>query len=328
MKCMVYLETLGGKITPPSAEALGAAKQLGETMAVISGLSASSATGDAFGYGATAVAVLNTLQNEEFVAEHFCEAIAPFIRDQKPDLVLFPNSFECRELAGMLSVDLDSPIATDVVRIETRGETILVERPIYEGKAFEKIALGEGIKLVTLRARAFNQPELSAAANGTIFGIDMAAKRMVEVLAKSEAQGGVSLSSAKVVVSGGRGITNCKQLAGDETASAKRGLILLEELAETMGGAVAGSRAIVDAGYLPYSHQVGQTGKLVSPDVYIAAGISGSIQHIVGMRSSKLIIAVNKDPEAPIFEVADLGVVADLFEYLPALNEDLKKKLG
>ena len=328
MKCMVYLEMIGGKITTPSAEALGVAKKLGETTAILSGHGDNSALADVFGYGATSVAHLITPSDEEFTAEQFCETLNPFIQEANPDLILFPNSFECRELAGMLSVDLNSPIATDVIQIESSGNSIIIQRPIHEGKAFEKLRLGDGIKIVTLRPRAFDLPVKKVDADGQQYTIAVTGKPLVQVIAKSEAEVGVSLSSAKVVVSGGRGITNCKQLPGDEAASAKRGLTILEELADSLGGAVAGSRAIVDAGYLPYSHQVGQTGKVVSPDLYIAAGISGSIQHIVGMRSSKLIIAVNKDPDAPIYEVADLGITADLFEFLPALTEQIKKKIG
>jgi electron transfer flavoprotein alpha subunit len=151
---------------------------------------------------------------------------------------------------------------------------------------------------------------------------------LINVEGYSAGETGVSINDAGVIVAGGRGVSNNPALGLDEKATAQKGFEFIGALASVLGGAVGASRAAVDAGFIPYSHQVGQTGKVVSPDLYIAAGVSGAIQHIVGIRSAKLVIAINKDAEAPIFKVARYGVVGDLFKIVPALTEAFKKKLG
>jgi len=212
--------------------------------------------------------------------------------------------------------------------LELDGESVLATRPIYEGKLFEKTTCAARPQFVTLRARAFPRPSPEAGRSGSLKNYAATGQALTTVEGYAAGEMGVSLADAGVIVSGGRGVSNNPSLGLDEAETAKKGFELLGELAGVLGGAVGASRAVVDAGFIPYAHQVGQTGKVVAPDLYIAAGISGAIQHIVGIRSAKLVVAINKDAEAPIFQAARYGVVGDLFTFVPALTAAFKKKLG
>jgi electron transfer flavoprotein alpha subunit len=195
----------------------------------------------------------------------------------------------------------------------------MATRPIYAGKLMSKCAIPERRpRVFTTRVRAFSKPEPDTARDGEVVELESAVAEdqiMTKVTGFKESEGGVSLADASIIVSGGRGV------AGPE------GYDPLQELADMLNAALGASRAAVDAGWIPYEHQVGQTGKTVSPDLYIACGISGAIQHLAGMRTSKVIVAINKDPEAPIFKVADYGVVADLFDVVPALKAALAERI-
>jgi electron transfer flavoprotein alpha subunit len=223
-----------------------------------------------------------------------------------------------------------------VIALETEGSQVVATRPIYAGKLLEKTVCSAKPLIVTLRGRAFPKPEQKAGATGTTTKVDTVDKAKTKVEGYSTTEGGVSLSDAGVIVSGGRGTSNNPNLTPPdgmdekeaEIWKAQEGFKLVGALAKVLGGAMGASRAAVDAGYIPYNHQVGQTGKVVSPDLYIANGISGAIQHLAGMRTSKVIVAINKDPDAPIFKVARYGVVGDMHQILPALTETFKKKLG
>jgi electron transfer flavoprotein alpha subunit len=225
---------------------------------------------------------------------------------------------------------------TDISALEADGDQLVATRPIYEGKVLEKVVCSGKPVLATIRGRAFPKPEADASKSGTATKVDVKADALTEVAGYSASESAVNLGDAGVIVSGGRGVSNNPSLqppAGlDEKQAelwrAQQGFTLITELANVLGGAVGASRAAVDAGYIPYSHQVGQTGKVVTPDLYIACGISGAIQHLVGMRNAKLIVAINKDSDAPIFKQARYGVVGDLFQIVPALTEAFRKKLG
>jgi electron transfer flavoprotein alpha subunit len=227
-------------------------------------------------------------------------------------------------------------VLVDVTGLELSGDRIVVTRPIYSGKIFAKESCSAKPQIVTLRGRAFPKPTPMAGKSGEIKKISAKIEALTSVEGYTTSEGGVSLTDAGVIVSGGRGVSNNPSLqppAGlDEKAAeiwrAQQGFKLVGGLASVLGGAMGASRAAVDAGYIPYSNQVGQTGKVVSPDLYIACGISGAIQHLAGMRTSKVIVAINKDADAPIFKVARYGVVGDLYAFLPALTEAFKKKLG
>jgi electron transfer flavoprotein alpha subunit len=236
----------------------------------------------------------------------------------------------------MTAVDLSTGVLTDISGLEANGTELVATRPIYEGKLIEKTVCSGKPVLATIRGRAFPKPEPDASKTGTPAKVEVKAEALTNVEGYSASESAVNLGDAGVIVSGGRGVSNNPSLqppAGmDEKQAelwrAQQGFALITELANVLGGAVGASRAAVDAGYIPYSHQVGQTGKVVTPDLYIACGISGAIQHLVGMRNAKLVVAINKDSDAPIFKQARYGVVGDLFQIVPALTEAFKKKLG
>jgi electron transfer flavoprotein alpha subunit len=239
----------------------------------------------------------------------------------------------------MAAIDLNTGVLVDVIAMEMDGDSILATRPVYAGKLLAKVKCAAKPQLVTLRVRAFGKPEADEGRSGTVTKIDPVMTEdeiATKVTGYSESQAGVSLTDASIIVSGGRGTSNSGMDAPAEITDekeqeiwrAQQGFKLIGELAETLGAAVGASRAAVDANYIPYANQVGQTGKVVSPDLYIACGISGAIQHLAGMRTSKVIVAINKDPDAPIFKMARYGVVGDLYDIVPALTVAMKERLG
>ena len=203
----------------------------------------------------------------------------------------------------------------DVVNIELDGGEAVFTRPIYSGKAFEKIKIKEGMVIATVRPNNITPLQKDESRSGDVSNIAVDIKDLRTTIKDivKKATGGVDLSEAKIIVSGGRGMKDAENFQ------------LLEELSDVLGAAVGASRGACDAGYCDYSLQIGQTGKVVTPDLYIAVGISGAIQHLAGMSNSKIIVAINKDSEAPIFDIADYGIVGDLFEVLPMLTEEFKK---
>lgn len=328
MKTWAYLETNNNEVNLSSWEALALASSFGASSAILIGSNVEKLISLAFEYGAESVAISDHPNLIDFRSDQYASILAEYARAEKPDLIIFPNTFRSRELAAMLSIDLECGIMVDITALEEVEGTLIATRPIYEGKALEKINCSTSTQLLTIRSRAFPMPAKKTVSAGSIIKLSHSDHSLTKVEATSESEGGVSLANAKVIVSAGRGITNNPKLSMDEKVNAEEGLRLVKALADRLGGAIGASRAIVDGGYLPYSHQVGQTGKVVSPDLYISAGISGSIQHMVGMRSSKLVLSINKDPEAPIFEVSDIGIVGDLFDYLPLLTDEFKRSLG
>lgn len=338
----VYIDHFQGEPSPASWEAVGAAKTLaadlgGGATAVVIGQDAQGIAQQAIEHGADKVLLAEDAGLKDFRAEAYANVLSKAV--EGAGVVLFPTSGRTRELAGMVAVDLETGIAPDAVELEVDGQSVKVTRPIYAGKLLTKVVFEPGKpQIITLRTRAFPKPEAESGRSGEIEKIDAAFGDVsTEVVGYSEAEGGVSLTDAGVIVSGGRGTSNNAKLeppadmtdeGEQEIWRAHQGFKLLGELAVVLGAALGASRAAVDAGYIPYSHQVGQTGKVVSPDLYIAAGISGAIQHLAGMRTSKTIVAINKDPDAPIFKLARFGVVGDLYDIVPALTEALKERLG
>lgn len=336
MKTWVYIDHFKGQVLPASWEALGVGVTLGSVTALVFGSGVEAAAKSAFEYGADEVLLADEAALADFRAEAYASTLSKLASDQSPDLILIPTTTRGRELAAMTAIDLNTGVLVDVTAVEVEGDKVIATRPIYAGKLLEKTVCNARPQIVTLRGRAFPKPEAQAGKSGTLTRVAAAAEAKTNVEGYSTGEGGVSLTDAGVIVSGGRGTSNNPALtppAGlDEKQAeiwkAQEGFKLVGELAKTLGGAMGASRAAVDAGYIPYSHQVGQTGKVVSPDLYVACGISGAIQHLAGMRTSKIIVAINKDPEAPIFKVARYGVVGDMHQVVPALTEAFKKKLG
>jgi electron transfer flavoprotein alpha subunit len=338
MKTWVYIDHFKGKALLASWEAISAAKTLGsEVTAVVLGANIEELANTAFGYGADEVLLGDNAALEDFRVENYATALSALASDVDLGLLLFPTTSRGRELAGMTAIDLNSGVLVDVIALELEGDKVIATRPVYAGKLLEKTACVAAPQIITLRGRAFSAPEFDSAKTGTPTKVDIniGEERSI-VTGYAESGGGVSLTDAGVIVSGGRGTSNNPNLEppadlGDDEAEiwrAQQGFALIGDLAKTLGAAVGASRAAVDANYIPYANQVGQTGKVVSPDLYIANGISGAIQHLAGMRNSKVIVAINKDPDAPIFKKARYGVVGDLHEIVPALNEAMKAKLG
>lgn len=336
MKTLVCIDHFKGEIQPASWEALGLAKSLGTASTVVFGSGVDAVATAAFQYGAEEVLVADDAALADFRVEPYASTLAALASSQSPDLILFPTTARTRELAAMTAIDLHTGVLTDVTALEANGDQLVATRPIYEGKLLEKVACAGKPVLATLRARAFAKPEPDPGKTGTATKVEVKGDSLTDVVGYSASESAVNLGDAGVIVSGGRGVSNNPSLQPPEGMDekqaelwrAQQGFALITELANVLGGAVGASRAAVDAGYIPYSHQVGQTGKVVTPDLYIACGISGAIQHLVGMRNAKVIVAINKDSDAPIFKQARYGVVGDLFEIVPALTEAFKKKLG
>jgi electron transfer flavoprotein alpha subunit len=336
MKTLVYIDHFKGEIQPASWEALGLGKSLGTASAVVFGSGVDAIVKAAFESGADEVLVADDAALTDFRVEPYASTLSALVSSQNPDLVLFPTTARTRELAAMTAVDLNTGVLTDISGLEANGTELVATRPIYEGKLIEKTVCSGKPVLATIRGRAFPKPEPDASKTGTPAKVEVKADSLTSVEGYSASESAVNLGDAGVIVSGGRGVSNNPSLqppAGmDEKQAelwrAQQGFALITDLANVLGGAVGASRAAVDAGFIPYSHQVGQTGKVVTPDLYIACGISGAIQHLVGMRNAKLVVAINKDSDAPIFKQARYGVVGDLFQIVPALTEAFKKKLG
>jgi electron transfer flavoprotein alpha subunit len=336
MKTLVYIDHFKGEVQPASWEAIGLAKTLGPASAVILGSGVDDIVRCAFEYGADEALVADDPGLLDFRPETYGSTLTAIVAGQSPDLVLFPTTTRTRELAGISALDLNTGVLVDITGMEQQGDQLVAIRPIYEGKLLEKAVCSARPQFVTIRARAFPKPAPEPGRTGTITKVEAKTDAMLEVEGYAASEATVNLTDASVIVSGGRGVSNNPSLtppAGmDEKQTelwrAQQGFALIGELANVLGGAVGASRAAVDGGYIPYAHQVGQTGKVVTPDLYIACGISGAIQHLVGMRNTKVVVAINKDPDAPIFTQARYGVVGDLFTFVPALTEAFRKRLG
>lgn len=336
MKTFVYIDHFKGEVQPASWEAIGVAKSFGTAVALVFGTDTDEITKAAFEYGADEVIVVDDSALTDYRAEPYASTLSALASSSTPDLILFPTTARTRELAAMSAVDLNTGVLTDVAKFEMNSEQLVATRPIYEGKVLEKTVCSGKPVMATIPGRAFPKPERVAGKTGTLTKAAAKTDALTTVQGYSASESAVNLGDAGVIVSGGRGVSNNPSLtppAGmDEKQAevwrAQQGFALIGELATLLGGAVGASRAAVDGGYITYSHQVGQTGKVVTPDLYIACGISGAIQHLVGMRNSKVIVAINKDTDAPVFKQARYGVVGDLFQIVPALTEALRKKLG
>ncbi|MBN2556992.1 MAG: electron transfer flavoprotein subunit alpha/FixB family protein [Anaerolineales bacterium] len=337
-KLLVYMDHHDGMITPASREALGAAQQLASAIgahveAIVLGMDAGLAAEEAAHSGAAQVFQVEAPALSDFRAEVYAGVVAS--QAAGAEAVLFPDNGRTRELAAILAVDLEAGLIPDVIALEVREGAIVAKRSIYSGKVHTAIcSTGRKPVILTLRSRAF--PAFTGeGASGKIEKIAVSPiPALSEVVSYQTSQEAVSLADAGIIVAGGRGLSNNPALEAPSDLSdpvaiekwkAIEGFQQLQELASVMGAAVGATRAVVDSGFVDYDHQIGQTGKVVSPDLYLAFGISGAIQHLAGIRSARTIIAVNKDAEAPIFKTARFGIVGDMHKVIPALIDAFKE---
>ncbi len=316
---LVFIEQRDGTIRKGSLEALSEARRHAGTAdwpvaAVLVGHGIADQAAGLGSYGAQAVYVADDPNLKLYSAEGYAEAVVAAARDFDPDAVFFSATAMGADLMPRAAARLGIGGLADVTELKLDGGAFVVTRPVYSAKAFATVdAAGKKPQVVSLRPNVFGAEEVGGTAEvKKLDGLSLSIRGMVKELAASEG-GELDVAEADVIISGGRGIK------GPENWD------LIRELAGLLGAAVGASRAVVDAGWIEHSHQVGQTGKVVSPSLYVAVGISGAIQHLAGMSSSKIIVAVNKDPDAPIFKVADYGVVGDLFQVLPPMIEEIKK---
>ncbi len=316
-KIWVFAEVGPDGPASPALELLTKARELGEVEGVALGPGATAAAAALGEHGARTVYVSDDAVYDEFLAQPAAHALHALVQEHVPDLILFATTYASRDVAGRLQAKTGTALmsnAIDVAGVD-RART-----QIAGGTMFVDVELqGPAPRLVLVRPKSFVAEPVGGTADVVPVVVDipdaLRAARRVE--RHEESASGPKLEEAKVVISGGRGLQDAANFG------------LLDQLAAALGNAAVGaSRAVVDAGWVPYSYQVGQTGKTVKPDVYIAVGISGALQHVVGMKGAKRIVAINKDPDAPIFRLADLGVVADALQFLPALIEEVRSRKG
>ena len=329
----VYAEQREGIIQPVALELLGKARDLADVLgekvvAILAGHNISASANELIAYGADDVVVVDAPELKDYITEQYTQAIYKVIDELKPSIVLFGATTIGRDLAPRLSARLEKGLTADCTKLEISdgsdpklpANKLMMTRPAFGGNLMATIvAAKDGVQMATVRPGVMQKKEKDASRQGTVipfavtFDHSKFAVKLIETV-KAE-KGLVDITEAKILVSGGRGVGN------------KENFDKLQKLAEVVGGEVSSSRAMVDAGIMPHDRQVGQTGKTVRPNLYLACGISGAIQHLAGMEESDLIIAINKDKFAPIFQVADLGIVGDANKIVPMLTERLSKEI-
>jgi electron transfer flavoprotein alpha subunit len=308
--------TAGGEVKKVTLELLTAARRLGEPSVVWTGPGEDGAQARLAEYGAEKVYVADSADFADYPVAPAAELLAQLVSEKSPVAVLVAGTTEGKEIAGRLAVKTASGVLTDAVGVSAGESGPVAEQPNFGGAITVHSTVRSGTPIIALRPNAVSaEPSSGAAAVEPVAFTASDAAKTAKVTERVVAEKGErpELSEAQIVVSGGRG-----------TGSAD-GFGIIEQLADALGAAVGASRAVVDAGWYPHAFQVGQTGKTVSPQLYLAVGISGAIQHRAGMQTSKTIMAINKDAEAPIFEIADFGVVGDLFTVVPQLIDDINK---
>ncbi|MBM3187952.1 MAG: electron transfer flavoprotein subunit alpha [Chloroflexi bacterium] len=323
----VWVEQFGGKAASISWEMMGQGRRLADELGVpltacVLGHGMEAMARQAVAYGADRVFLADDPALAVYRTAPYARILVDLVRAHKPEIFLLGASSRGRDLAGSVATDLYTGLTADCTGLEIEPGTRLLRqtRPAYGGNIMATILTPDHRpQMATVRHRVFEAPKPDERREGQIVPVDVGVSeedivsKVVEFIAESEE---VNIADARIIVSGGRGV------GGPE------GFEPLRELAHVLGGALGASRAAVDEGWIPYAHQVGQTGRTVRPDLYIACGISGAIQHRAGMSTARVIVAINKDPEAPIFDIATYGLVGDLFQIVPALTEQLRRKLG
>ncbi|ACQ71530.1 MULTISPECIES: electron transfer flavoprotein subunit alpha/FixB family protein [Exiguobacterium] len=318
MKALVLAEAREGALRNVSFEAIAAAKQLTDDVtAVVIGDHVQSLAQELGEYGASRVLVVEDDRLKHYTPDGYGQVLRQLIEQENPEMIVLGHTALGKDIAPKLAARLDAGLISDVVSIEGTGRDAEFVRPIYSGKAFEKVKFKDSVMFFTIRPNNIDALARQAGASVSVEtpAVELKDLAMIVKEVVRKATGKVDLAEAKVIVAGGRGVKS------------EDGFKPLEELAELLGGAVGASRGACDADYCDYALQIGQTGKVVTPDLYIACGISGAIQHLAGMSNAKVIVAINKDPEANIFSVADYGIVGDLFDVVPMLTEEFRKHL-
>jgi electron transfer flavoprotein alpha subunit len=323
MKILAFAEQRETKLKKSAFEVVRAARTIadqagGEVIALIIGDNVQALAGELGSSGATTVLVVQQPKLSKYSSTAYAKVIAETAKKVSADTLFFSATAMGKDCAPRVAVKLDAGLASDCIALKVDGGNIIATRPVYAGKALTDVRISSAMKVFTLRPNVF----AAGTSSGTSTPVEVIDIPLAEsdfassVVETTMASGKADVAEADIIVTGGRG------MKGPENFK------MIEDLAGALGGAVGASRAVVDAGWRPHGEQVGQTGKTVSPSLYIAVGVSGAIQHVAGMSSSKYIVAINKDKDAPIFQIADYGIVADAFEIVPALTLETKKLLG
>jgi len=321
MSVLAFAEHRSGTLRATALEIVTAARRVADALgtdvaAVMTGPPALAEEADKLaGHGADRVLFAGDSAYEVYAPEAYVAAVVAAIEEESPQVVIFPASAQGKELAPRVAARIEAGLATEVTELSVEDGRLTAVRPVYAGKAYMKVGFTGEPALVSVRPRTYQPQEAPRDLNLIELTVDVGESRTRVKSAAGEEKERPDVSESEIVVSGGRG------MQGPENWK------LLEELADALGPGtgLGASRAVVDSGWRPHAEQVGQTGKVVSPPLYIAVGISGAIQHQAGMKTAKCIVAINKDPEAPIFKLADYGIVGDLFEIVPRLTEEIRQ---
>ena len=316
---LAFTEQVDGTFKKISFEAISTATQIAEkiggpSVAAVMGKGVASIAGQAAAYGAERILVADHEGLQDGLVDAFIQAAAELVQKADPAVVVIGATALGKDIAARLSARLNAPLAMDCVDVRVDGDKIVATRPMYGGKVLADVSLNGTPAIVAIRPRAMDAVAAQGAGEVESVAVDLNGTALTLVDKQMET-GKIELTEADVVVTGGRG------MGGDDYS-------VVEALAKSLEGAVGASRSAVDEGWRPVSDQVGQTGKVVTPNLYIACGVSGAIQHLAGMASSRVVVAINKDPEAPIFSKCDFGIVGDLFEVVPAITAEVEKLKG
>jgi electron transfer flavoprotein alpha subunit len=316
---LVLVEHADGDVKKVTFELLTLARRLGEPSAVVIGPGAGSAAASLGEYGAAKVYVVEDPEASSYLVAPAAEILAKLVADASPAAVLLASGAEGKEIAARLALKTGSGLVTDATDVAGDGGSVTAEQQVFGGSTIVRSKVTTGTPIITVRPNSVAAEPATGAAEQVAVSVDLSdAAKAAKITDRVVEEKGErpELTEAAIVVSGGRGVGSAENFS------------VIEGLADALGAAVGASRAATDAGWYPHQHQVGQTGKTVSPQLYVATGISGAIQHRAGMQTSKTIVAINKDPEAPIFELVDFGVVGDLHVVVPALTEKLNARKG
>jgi electron transfer flavoprotein alpha subunit len=317
-KLLAFLEQREGKLKKTAFETVSEASKLSkelnlESEAVIIGNDIEN-IGDVSKYGISKITHFKNPDLNNYSTSAYSEILSKYAKEISAKCLIFSNTSLGKDLAPHVAIKIDAGILMDCISLKVKNNEVFTTRPIYAGKALLDIKLNSEIKIITIRPNVFKAVATENNGNKEIIVREISDLNLkTKVIETKKSDGKLDVAEADIIVSGGRGL------------KAPENFHLIEELAESLGAAIGASRAVVDAGWRPHEEQVGQTGKTVSPTLYIACGISGAIQHLAGMSSSKYIIAINKDKDAPIFSIADYGIAGDAFEILPALTKEIKE---